>query len=90
MKSAKRGSNMTHGWDDAHKHLEPMSCDRSLNVLAMTEKVRCEVYCLHRTCLEIAALPRRFTSSNNCFDECGSASLYPEQHGPPHRLLYLC
>ena len=39
MKSAKRGSKrdqtlkrMTHGCDDAHKHLslEPMSCETSL------------------------------------------------------------
>ena len=39
MKRAKQGSKreqtlrrMTHGWDDAHKHLslEPMSCETSL------------------------------------------------------------
>ena len=45
MKSAKRGSKreqthkrMTHRWYDAHKHLEPMSCDRFLHVCVNTRK----------------------------------------------------
>ena len=48
MKSAKRGSNMTHGWDDAHKHLEPMSCETLIMSSDKHEKkVTCEVYYLH-------------------------------------------
>ena len=37
------------------------------------------------SCLEIATLPSSFMASN----KWGSASLSPEQHGPPSRLLYL-
>ena len=32
---------MTHGWYDAHSHLEPMSCETSLDTRANTRK--CDV-----------------------------------------------
>ena len=45
MKSAKRGSKrdqtlrrMTHGWDDAHQHLEPMSCETYHHECARTRE----------------------------------------------------
>ena len=88
-------------WDGGTPRLSPpvalalQVCDReSLRNGCLLHVLLLSILCLQiisdrTSCLEIAALPRSFTSSNNCFDRCeAQRHCIPEQHGLP--LLLLC